>query len=72
MTCIRIEHGFVCSSNYYRLRLNDGRYIYMMYHHYLGPMFFEDKLCKREIDNWYEDKEILGALIWFQNRGNRA
>lgn len=42
----------------YRLRLNDGRYIYMTWHPYCGPTFFLDKYESRWIEDWYEDKQI--------------
>lgn len=43
----------------YRLRLNDGRYIFMTWHPYCGPTFFRDKYESRWIEDWYEDKQIF-------------
>lgn len=56
----------------YRLRLNDGRYIYMTWHPYCGPTFFRDKYESRWIEDWYEDKQICDAVEWFVNRGKKA
>lgn len=72
MTCIRIEHGFVCRSPFYRLPLADGTRVFMSWHNYLGPMFFRDRDEQREIEDWYENPLICDALDWFCERGNRA
>lgn len=66
--------GIIHISRYrtYRLRLNDGRYIYMAWHRYCGPAIFRDKFEKREIEDWYEDKQICDAVEWFVNRGKKA
>lgn len=56
----------------YRLRLNDGRYIFMTWHPYCGPTFFRDKYESRWIEYWYEDKQICDAVEWFVNRGKKA
>tara|TARA_B100000929_G_scaffold290599_1_gene284848 strand:+ start:23185 stop:23394 length:210 start_codon:yes stop_codon:yes gene_type:complete len=53
----------------YRLRLSDGRYIYMTWHRYCGPEFFHDKNCMLVYSNWWDDEQIVEALEWFQKRG---
>ncbi len=73
MACLRFKNGIMCGFEpRYRLRLPDGGYIYMEWHHYLGPFFFKDKLQKREVVAWHNDPNILAALKWFQNRGHKA
>jgi hypothetical protein len=72
MTCIRIEHGFVCLSPTYRLRLADGTCVYMSWHNYLGPTFFRDRNEQREIEDWPDNPLICDALDWFCKRGYRA
>lgn len=72
MTCIRIEHGFICAGDFYRLRLLDGRYVFMAWHSYCGPDFYKDKYLNKPIDEWWEDNLIIKALEWFQGRGNKA
>lgn len=72
MTCIRIEHGFVCGSRFFRLPLADGTRVFMSWHRMLGPMFFRDRSERREIQDWYESPLICDALDWFCKRGNRA
>ena len=72
MTCIIIEHGFICGSPFYRLPLADGNRVFMSWHNYLGPMFFRDRNERREIVNWYENPRIIEALDWFCHRGHRA
>lgn len=69
---IRKTVGFICFSPFYRLRLSDGRYVFMAWHNYCGPTFYHDRAEKREIENWWEDEEICTALDWFQERGNKA
>ena len=72
MTCVRIGHGYLCSSLSYRLPLADGRRVFMGWHHYCGPIFFHDKAENREIEDWHEDQLICDALDWFLNRGKKA
>lgn len=72
MTCISIGNGFVCVSPSFRLRLEDGRHVFMYWHDYCGPIFYKDRKESREIESWWEDKLICKALDWFQARGNRA
>lgn len=72
MTCIPIGNGFVCVNSFYRLRLFDGRHIFMIWHDYGGPEIYQDKSCNREILEWYEDPAIVEQIEWFVNRGKRA
>lgn len=72
MTCVRIEHGFICGSPTYRLPLRDGTRVYMSWHNYLGPIFFRDRAETREIQDWYDNPLIIEALDWFTGRGNKA
>jgi hypothetical protein len=44
----------------------------MEFHSYLGPSFFRDHACQREIEQWYENPEIVAALDWFLARGKQA
>ena len=74
MTCIDIGNGFVCvnTNRYNRLRLSDGGYVYMDWHSYLGPTFYKDRAAMRELEEWYEDDNIVSALTWFVERGNKS
>lgn len=72
MTCVRIEHGFICRSPFFRLPLADGTRVFMSWHNYLGPMFFRDRDERREIEDWYDNPRIIEALDWFCARGHRA
>lgn len=72
MTCIRIGDGFICVSPFYRLRLEDGGYVYMDWHSYCGPTFYKDKNESRVIDNWWDNPMICKALDWFVARGKKA
>lgn len=44
----------------------------MEFHSFTGPYFFRDHACMREIEDWYEDQEIVDALEWFVKRGRVA
>jgi hypothetical protein len=72
MTCVRIEHGYICFSPLYRLPLADGGRVYMAWHNYLGPTFYRDRNEQRELVDWYENPRIIEALSWFCQRGHRA
>ncbi len=56
----------------YRLRLEDGRHIFMEWRGVCGPIVFKDKRGRREIEEWYKDEKICDALYWFQDRGEKA
>lgn len=64
--------GFMCFSPRYRLRLEDGRCVFMDWHHYCGPTFYHDRAERREIENWWDDPQICDALDWFVGRGEKA
>lgn len=68
MTCFRIRRGFVCINKFARLRLADGRCVFVDMHYY-GPTLYRDRLCNREIERWYEDGLIVRAVNWFIERG---
>jgi hypothetical protein len=72
MPCAPFHNGIFCYSPRYRLRLLDGRYIWMDWHSYLGPTFFRDREMKREIKDWWDDPNIGHALDWFIGRGCKA
>jgi hypothetical protein len=44
----------------------------MEWHSYMGPMFFKDKACEREIVEWWTNPRIIEALDWFCHRGHKA
>lgn len=56
----------------FRLPLASGGRVFMEWHRYFGPSFWRDRLCTREIENWYEQQEICAALDWFTARGKVA
>ena len=66
----------MCRSCYlprvWRLPLASGDRVFMEFHNYLGPFFFRDRACRREIETWYEVPEICAALDWFVGRGKVA
>lgn len=73
MTCIKVDSGWtICTSPFYRLRLNDGRYVFMAWHRYCGPTFYRGSEEQREIEEWWKDLPICRAVEWFTGRGNRA
>jgi len=73
MPCIKLPNMIICrTSGFVRLRLSDATCVFMEFHDYLGPTFFRDKECRREIVMWYANEKIIDAFEWFQKRGNRA
>lgn len=54
MGCTIYTNTIVCNhtAGTYRLPLADGTRVYMDWHEYLGPIFFRDKQCIREIEYW--------------------
>ena len=73
MTCLRIPNGIVCVGKpSIRLRLLDGSYVFMEWHHYSGPIFFKDKANFREIENWYDYHLLVKAQDWFIKRGKKT
>lgn len=72
MPCLNIGNVIVCTSPWFRLRLDDGRHVFMYWHSYLGPAFYPDRNQARMIDGWWEDEAICRALDWFIGRGHRA
>lgn len=73
MTCHVMKMGIVCYNPSFRLRLADGRYVFMAWHRYLGPIgFYRDRAERREIPDWFDDPAICAALDWFCQRGERC
>lgn len=72
MTCIHHRGFIICMSPWHRLRLADGRYVFLDWHSYLGPTFYIDRAARREIEDWHDDMLICEALTWFVNRGEKA
>lgn len=62
----------ICMNDYYRLRLEDGSYIFMEWHRYCGPQFFKDRAGERLVDEWWENPLICNAVDWFVGRGEKA
>jgi hypothetical protein len=56
----------------HRLRTDDGGYVYMTWHRYCGPEFYQDRECNREIVEWWAVPALDRALSWFIGRGERA
>jgi len=56
----------------FRLRTSDGGYVFLLWHPYMGPVFYADRICEREIERWYESDSIADALSWFIRRGEKA
>ena len=72
MPCAPFNNGILCYRPRYRLRLLDGRYVYMEWHAYLGPTLYHDRAMNRKKNGWWDDLVIIEALNWFQARGCRA
>ena len=77
MSCLYFDsgdvRGFVCGFHRsYKLRLLDGRRVFMKWHHYFGPIFYLDRFLIREIDDWHKDKFLCRAVEWFLCRGKKA
>ena len=61
-----------CATPSFRLRLEDGGYVFMSWHDYCGPTFFHDKNETRVVEEWWDNQLICDILGWFLERGNRA
>ena len=72
MPVVRWANTIIHFADIYRLRLDDGRHVFMDWHDYGGPVFYRDRATTREIADWYEDPAIDRALTWFIQRGKRA
>ncbi len=66
------DNGVVCFTRSFRIRLEDGRYIFMDWHRFCGPTFYADRAMNRLIDDWWDDPSICKALDWFTGRGFKA
>lgn len=67
---MRIIH--IAFSKAYRLRLEDGTYVFMAWHWFCGPTFYHDRAERRIYDEWYENPQVCRALEWFIKRGKKA
>lgn len=67
-----ISRVIVCHNRFFRLRLDDGRHVFMEWAAVGGPWFYRDRAMLREIPEWWEDMAICRALDWFFERGKRA
>jgi len=50
MTCLRIEHGFICGPDVF---VNLGQYgskVWMEWHHYTGPTFYRSESAIKPIN----------------------
>ena len=77
MSCLYFDSGdvrvFVCGVHKcYKLRLLDGRRVFMEWHHYFGPFFYFDRYLMKDIDDWHKDEFLCRAVEWFQGRGEKA
>jgi len=73
MTCTVFHGGIICTNSmHYRLRLADGRRVFLEWHHYCGPVVYLDRAMNRELENWLEDPLICDAIDWFVGRGEKA
>ena len=72
MPCAPLNSWFLCFSPSYRLRLSDGRHVFLDWHRYCGPTFYRDRAMSREVEDWWNDPAICDALAWFHARGCKA
>ena len=72
MPVVRTANAIIHIADIFRLRLEDGRHVWMDWHPYCGPVFYRDRDTTREIVDWWEDSAIDNALTWFIKRGNKA
>lgn len=68
MTCTNFGHGIICHRPIHKLRLDDGRNVWLEFHPYCGPAFFKDRRLQREIENWWDDPAIDRAFGWYYEK----
>lgn len=56
----------------WRLPLADGRRVFLEFHSFTGPYLYRDAACTREIEDWFEDPQLVAAVDWFVKRGKVA
>lgn len=62
---VRMEgHCFISVSEGQRVRTSDGRHVFVIFPYFGLPRVFKDKGLCREIEDWVEDADILGAVSW--------
>ena len=54
----------------YRLRLEDGTCVFVLWHNYCGPTVYRDLAWNRPIEDWWENKMICDAIDWLQTKIN--
>jgi len=73
MTCTIVFGGVICTNtNHYKLRISDGRRVFIEWHEHCGPVVYVDKAMNRELENWWEDNLVCSAINWFVGRGCKA
>lgn len=67
---IILNHGLVHISREkdYRLRLEDGTCVFVLWHNYCGPTVYRDRNFMRCIEDWFENKMICNAIDWLQTK----
>jgi len=55
-------------ANIHKLKLDDGRFIFMLWMGIQGPVFYEDEDVQVDILNWHNDPLIVLALKRFEKR----
>ena len=72
MPCVNLGNMIICTSPVHKLRLSDGRSVWMESHGYCGPLFYRDRKLIREIEEWWEDGFIIEAFDWWNGRGRKG
>jgi len=67
-----VSNTIVCRNPIQKLRVSDGRHVWVEWPPYCGPIVWLDRHCTRDIFEWWDDKAIVVALEWFRSRGFRA
>jgi len=60
MTCMRIEHGFLCGPDDVVNLEPFGAHVWMTWHHYMGPTFYRSESLIKPI-HW-PSKKTWGAF----------
>ena len=69
MTCTFFDGGVMCWNPIHRLRLENGQHIFMDYNLFYGPVFYRDRRCSREIEDWWDDPLVCKAFELFLQKG---
>ena len=66
MTCNFIGNGIVCTSNNFRkVVLTTGERFVIEHHAWSGAIIWEDEDMLKEIENWWDNKNISKYVDWF-------